>query len=93
MSAIVVLMGVCRGREGPAVTKKIKNNFLAAVLVLTVVPTTVKIGQPVVEHLCFLLTEKLVETSEVSLIAYFVQCDYSFRPRSYPSPLPSAPGP
>ncbi|KAI5895636.1 ARM repeat-containing protein [Schizophyllum commune H4-8] len=72
LSACLLNVEEMRGREGPAVTKKIKNNFLAAVLVLTVVPTSVKIGQPVVEHLCFLLTEKLVETSELSLTA--AQC-------------------
>ncbi|KAL1740521.1 armadillo-type protein [Schizophyllum fasciatum] len=72
LSACLLNVEEMRGREGPAVSKKIKNNFLAAVLVLTVVPPSVKVGQPVVEHLCFLLTEKLVETSELSLTA--AQC-------------------
>ncbi|TRM58754.1 armadillo-type protein [Schizophyllum amplum] len=57
LSACILNVEEMRGREGPAVTKKIKNNFLAAVLVLTVIPSSVKIGQPVVEHTCFLITE------------------------------------
>ena len=42
--------------------------MLAAVLVLTVIPNWVKIGRPVVEHCCFLITQKLLEDEDVSII-------------------------
>ena len=45
--------------------KKIKCNLLAAVLILTVLPTTVTIGKPIIEHCCFLISQKLVEVNEV----------------------------
>lgn len=38
---------------------------MAAVLILTVIPASIKVGQPVVEHACFLITQKLLETGEV----------------------------
>ncbi len=47
--------------------KKIKCNLLAAVLILTVLPPTVQVGRPVIEHCCFLISQKLVEGSEVGL--------------------------
>ena len=53
------------GREGPMCNKKIKCNLLAAVLILTVLPTTVAIGKPIIEHCCFIISQKLVEGSEV----------------------------
>ena len=59
-----------RGREGPAVTKKIKNNFLAAVLILTGLPAGVKVGEPVVGHFCTQLSEKLAEAGEVCVVLY-----------------------
>lgn len=46
--------------------KKIKNNLLAAVLILTVLPGTVPVGQPIIEHCCFIISQKLVEGGEVS---------------------------
>jgi hypothetical protein len=57
-----------RGRQGLISDKKVKNNMLAAVLVLTVIPNWVKIGRPVVEHCCFLITQKLLEDEDVSII-------------------------
>ena len=45
--------------------KKIKCNLLAAVLILTVLPPTVQVGTAVIEHCCFLISQKLVEGSEV----------------------------
>jgi len=43
-----------------------KNNMLAAVLILTVTPSWVKIGRAVVEHACFLISQKLSDADEVS---------------------------
>lgn len=40
--------------------------MLAAVLVMTVVPSWVKIGRPVIEHACYLISQKLLENNEVS---------------------------
>lgn len=53
------------GREGTMCNKKIKCNLLAAVLVLTVLPATVPVGRPIIEHACFLISQKLVEGGEV----------------------------
>ncbi|KAJ7582455.1 clathrin-coated vesicle protein, partial [Mycena floridula] len=58
-----------RGRQGSISTKKVKNNLLAAVLFLTVIPPTAKIGLAVIEHGCFLITQKLLETDDISLTA------------------------
>ena len=49
-----------RGRHGAISIKKIKNNMLAAVLALTIVPLWVKVGKAVVEHGCFLISQKLL---------------------------------
>lgn len=38
--------------------------MLAAVLILTVVPSWVKIGRPVLEHGCFLISQKLLDADE-----------------------------
>ena len=64
--SLCVLNCTDSGREGPMCNKKIKCNLLAAVLVLTVLPATVPVGKPVIEHACFLISQKLVEGSEVS---------------------------
>ena len=45
--------------------KKMKCNLIAAVLILTVLPTTVAIGKPIIEHCCFLISQKMVEGGEV----------------------------
>jgi hypothetical protein len=58
-----------RGRHGAISTKKIKNNMLAAVLVLTVVAIWVKVGRAVVEHGCFLISQKLLDADDISLTA------------------------
>ncbi|KAF8206326.1 armadillo-type protein [Mycena galopus ATCC 62051] len=57
------------GRQGAISTKKIKNNLLAAVLILTVIPPSVKVGEAVIEHCCFLITQKLLDVGEMSLPA------------------------
>lgn len=66
------LLGTCSytdtppsGREGVVLTRKIKNNLLAIVLILTVVPNTAKVSQAVVERACFLITDKLLESRDV----------------------------
>lgn len=47
------------GRQGPASMRKVQNNLLASVLVLTVVPATVKVSQVAIDHCCFLISKKL----------------------------------
>jgi hypothetical protein len=60
-----------RGRHGAISAKKIKNNMLAAVLVLTIVPVWVKVGRAVVEHGCFLISQKLLDADDVSFFFLF----------------------
>ena len=55
------------GRSGVISTKKIKNNMLAAVLVLTVIPSWVKVGRAAVEHACYLISQKLSDVDEVGV--------------------------
>ncbi|KAJ7472591.1 clathrin-coated vesicle protein [Mycena latifolia] len=57
------------GRQGAISAKKIKNNLLAAVLILTVIPTSIKVGEVVIEHCCFLISQKLLDVGEMSLPA------------------------
>lgn len=58
---------VHRSRSGRAAALKTKNNLLASVLLLTALPSSVKMGQAVVEHACFLITQvALSDDSEVS---------------------------
>lgn len=46
-------------------SRKIKTNLLAAVLILTVIPPTVRVGRPAIEHCCFIINEKLLDEEEV----------------------------
>jgi len=39
--------------------RKIQNNLLASVLVLTIVPVAVKVSQAAIDHCCFLICQKL----------------------------------
>lgn len=55
-----------RGREGLISSRKVKTNLLAAVLILTVIPPQVPVSRDVVEHLFFLISQKLEEGDEVS---------------------------
>lgn len=66
--------------------KKIKCNLLAAVLILTILPPTVAIGRPIIEHCCFIISQKLVEGSEVRRLWQPTRCStdslqsiYSYR--------------
>ncbi|KAJ8482572.1 hypothetical protein ONZ51_g5279 [Trametes cubensis] len=63
------LLNVDAMRQGPMCNKKIKSNLLASVLILTILPTTVAVGRPVIEHCCFVISQKLVEGGELSLTA------------------------
>jgi hypothetical protein len=63
-----ILTPTIRGREGSISTNKAKNNFLAAVLILTVIPPSVKVGQGVISRCCFLIAEKLSDAHEVGHI-------------------------
>ncbi|KAG9005771.1 hypothetical protein FRB90_010205, partial [Tulasnella sp. 427] len=60
-----------RGRERVAAVIIVKNNLLASVLIITVVPPTVKLSRTVVEHCCYLISQKPEEgaTSEISITA------------------------
>lgn len=54
-----------RGRDGAACRKKIKNNMLAAVLILTILPPTIRLSKAVIEHCCFLISQQISEPNEV----------------------------
>jgi hypothetical protein len=47
-------------------SRKVKTNLLAAVLILTVIPPQVPVARDVVEHLFFLISQKLEDGDEVS---------------------------
>jgi hypothetical protein len=55
------------GREGLISSKKVNSNLLAAVLILTSLPSRVKVARGVVEHLCFVISQKLEENDDVRL--------------------------
>ncbi|KAK0203615.1 clathrin-coated vesicle protein [Desarmillaria ectypa] len=69
ISACLLNIDGVRGRQGFISTKKVKNNLLATVLILTVMPPTVKVGRAVLEHACFLISQKLLDADEASLTA------------------------
>lgn len=46
---------------------KMKNNLLAAVLVLTVVPATTKLSKALVEQCCYLISQKLEDSNDVTI--------------------------
>jgi hypothetical protein len=59
------LFGPHSTRAGAIASKKIKNNLLAAVLILTVLPPDTKLGREAVEHCCFIISQKLNADDEV----------------------------
>ncbi|EKM52639.1 uncharacterized protein PHACADRAFT_186750 [Phanerochaete carnosa HHB-10118-sp] len=69
LSACLLNIDAMRGRDGPMCRKKIKNNVLAAVLVLTILPPIVRLSLAVIEHCCFLISQQLNESSEMALTA------------------------
>ncbi|KAG1904032.1 armadillo-type protein [Suillus fuscotomentosus] len=58
-----------RGREGLISSRKVKTNLLAAVLILTVIPPQVAVSRDVVEHLFFLISQKLEEGDQMAIVA------------------------
>lgn len=56
------------GRSGTISTKKVKNNLLAVVLILSVLPPTVQIGKTVVEQCCSILSHKTMDDDDVSAL-------------------------
>ncbi|KAI0258392.1 clathrin-coated vesicle protein [Gloeopeniophorella convolvens] len=69
LSSCLLNIDEMRGRVGTITTNKVKNNFLAAVLILTVIPSSVKVGQGVISRCCFLIAEKLSDAHEMALTA------------------------
>ncbi|GAA6050947.1 hypothetical protein JCM3770_005337 [Rhodotorula araucariae] len=61
LSACMLNLDAVRGRKSPATVLKSKNNLLAAVLVLTSIPSGVQIGREVVEHTCFVIIETALD--------------------------------
>lgn len=61
LSSCLLNVDEMRGREGLISSRKVKTNLLAAVLILTVIPPQVAIARNVVEHLFFLISQKLEE--------------------------------
>ncbi|KAG2366768.1 armadillo-type protein [Suillus spraguei] len=61
LSSCLLNVDEMRGREGLISSRKVKTNLLAAVLILTVIPSQVVVSRDVVEHLFFLISQKLEE--------------------------------
>ncbi len=55
---------------------KVTNNLLAAVLILTVVPPYTGFSEAALEHCCFLISQKLLESPEVGAqkLIHLVMC-------------------
>lgn len=69
LSGILQNVDDVKSRSDKAAVLKLKNNLLAAVLLLTCLPSSVKIGQAVVEHACFLISQIALDgESEVTLV-------------------------
>ncbi|KAG0706406.1 armadillo-type protein [Suillus ampliporus] len=69
LSSCLLNVDEMRGREGLISSRKVKTNLLGAVLILTVIPTQVAIARDVVEHLFFLISQKLEEGDEMTIVA------------------------
>ncbi|KAG9318303.1 armadillo-type protein [Chiua virens] len=69
LSSCLLDVDEMRGREGLISSKKIKTNLLAAVLILTSLPPKVKVARGVVEHLCFMISQKLEENDDIAILA------------------------
>jgi hypothetical protein len=75
LSVCMLNISSMRCRHGVISDKKIRGNLLVAVLLLTTVPPTISFGQKVVEHMCYLICENLMnmqDNSQISLTA--AQC-------------------
>ncbi|GBE87132.1 clathrin-coated vesicle protein [Sparassis crispa] len=69
LSACLVNVDEMRGRQGAISFRKIKSNLLASVLVLTVISPSVKVASAIIDHCCFLVSQRLIEADEMSLTA------------------------
>ncbi|KAF8841000.1 clathrin-coated vesicle protein [Paxillus ammoniavirescens] len=69
LSSCLLNVDEMRGREGLISSKKVKTNLLAAVLVLTNLPPRVKVAHGVVEHLFFVISQKLEENDDMAAVA------------------------
>ncbi|GJJ09041.1 hypothetical protein Clacol_003263 [Clathrus columnatus] len=67
ISACLVNIDEMSGRVGLGASNKVKNNLLAAVLILTVIPSSLTVSRTVVDHCCFIISQKLLESDETSL--------------------------
>ncbi|KAF9487688.1 hypothetical protein BDN71DRAFT_1594368 [Pleurotus eryngii] len=63
-SACLLNIDGMSGRSGAISTKKVKNNLLAVMLILSVLPPTVQIGKTVVERCCFILSHKMMDDDD-----------------------------
>ncbi|KAF9499159.1 clathrin-coated vesicle protein [Pleurotus eryngii] len=63
-SACLLNIDGMSGRSGAISTKKVKNNLLAVMLILSVLPPTVRIGKSVVERCCFILSHKTMDNDD-----------------------------
>lgn len=69
LSSCLLNVDEMRGREGLISSRKVKTNLLAAVLILTVIPPQAPVARDVVEHLFFLISQKLEEGDEMAIVA------------------------
>lgn len=69
LSSCLLNVDEMRGREGLISSKKVNSNLLAAVLILTSLPSRVKVARGVVEHLCFVISQKLEENDDIAIVA------------------------
>ncbi|KAF8558426.1 clathrin-coated vesicle protein [Imleria badia] len=74
MSSCLLNVDEMRGREGLISSKKVKSNLLAAVLILTGLPSRVKVARGVVEYLCFVISLKLEENNDTQMAIVAVHC-------------------
>ncbi|KIJ69624.1 hypothetical protein HYDPIDRAFT_124270 [Hydnomerulius pinastri MD-312] len=69
LSSCLLNVDEMRGREGLISSRKVKTNLLATVLVLTSLPSRVKVARGVVEHLFYVISQKLEENDDMAIVA------------------------
>ncbi|KAH8084924.1 ARM repeat-containing protein [Cristinia sonorae] len=73
LSACLSNIDNMRGRAGAVCSRKISSNLLAISLIMTVIPSSVRLGQAVVDHSCFLICQNIMTVNEdISITA--AQC-------------------
>ncbi|CDZ96614.1 Uncharacterized conserved protein [Phaffia rhodozyma] len=73
LSACILHIDEMRGRSGPVAVAKVRNNLLALVLLMTGLPSDLKVGRALVERTCEIIGQKLsAEEDEISMAA--IQC-------------------